>query len=350
MYNIKKDDNTLQDIKRIKDNIKKDNFVPYYLIYGEEGYLINDLKKTIIDHFDKMSNINISVFNEDNYDEIKIKEKLSQFGFLTEKKIIIFENLNLFDIKSKHSTFIDLIDYINDDNIIIFIEYNKDKVDNKKNKSAIDKRCKLYKVLTEKDNFEIIECNNLSFNNLTKYINDRLYNVKKKFDKEDNLRYFIELVGNDLYNIKNEIDKLIYYTEDRYLITKEDIDNITSSVSEEKIYQMIDMINEKDFANALKLYSTLVYNNTAIELIIGIMKKNYLNMYKVKAMIAEGKSFKDIANNLSIEDWRVNKIVSSVRNFSDEYILKKINLLIDIDKKLKTGRLNRDIVFNLFIE
>lgn len=352
MINYKKDDNTLQDIKRIKESIKKDEFMPYYIIYGEEGYLINDLKHSFIDHFNNMSNINLTIFTEDNYNENKIKEKLSQFGFLTERKIIIFENLKLFDAKSKHSIFVDLLDYNNDNNIIIIIEHNQDKVDNKNkaNKSNIDKRSKLYKKLSDDSNTMIIECKKLSDDTLIKFVNEKIYKSKKKFENFDDCRYFLELVGTDLYNIKNEIDKIIDYTEDEYVITREDIDNITSSVPEGKIYQMIDMLNNRDYTKALKLYSDLLYNNVSIESILALMRINYLQLYKVKIMISNGNSNIDIMNSLQIKDWQYNKIINTIKSFSEEELIDRIDILSNIDIKLKTGKLDRDIAFNLLLQ
>ena len=352
MINYKKDDNTLQDIKRIKESIKKDEFMPYYIIYGEEGYLINDLKHSFIDHFNNMSNINLTIFTEDNYNENKIKEKLSQFGFLTERKIIIFENLKLFDAKSKHSIFVDLLDYNNDNNIIIIIEHNQDKVDNKNkaNKSNIDKRSKLYKKLSDDSKTMIIECKKLSDDTLIKFVNEKIFKSKKKFENLDDCRYFLELVGTDLYNIKNEIDKIIDYTEDEYVITREDIDNITSSVPEGKIYQMIDMLNNRDYTKALKLYSDLLYNNVSIENILALMRINYLQLYKVKIMISNGNSNIDIMNSLQIKDWQYNKIINTIKSFSEEELIDKIDILSNIDIKLKTGKLDRDIAFNLLLQ
>ena len=298
-----REDNVLKEIKRIKTNIKDGIFVPYYLIYGSETYLINDLKKSFVEYFDKKDNINILTYTEDNYDETKIKEKMSQFGFLREKKIIIFQNLNLFDLKSPHSSFVDLMQYNNtDDNILIFIEYPK------KSKE------------TDKDG------------------------------KESDASYFLELVGDDLYNIKNELDKLMNYTEDEYVIKRSDIGNIASVVPEIKIFQMIDMLNNKDYQEALKLYSDLIYNNVAIEMVLSLLKRNYIMLYKVKSMKQDGKSFPQMLDNLKTQDWILQKSINTVSRFSEEDLIKKIDLVTDIDTKLKTGMLDRDIAFNLLLQ
>ena len=338
MYSNKSDTSTLQKIKEIKASIKGDTFKSYYLIYGEEAYLINDLESTFINHFNQKDNINISVFTEDNYNERVIKEKLSQYGLFNDKKILIFEHLNLFDLKSKHQGIVELLEYNNDNNIDIFIE------------TKIDKRSKLYKMLSEKDSIDILECREQSKAILLKFINDKIYKSKRKFENDNDALYFLELIGNDLYTIKNETDKLIDYTEGKYVITREDIDNIASIVSQERIFQMIDMINNKDYSTALKLYSDLLYNNVAIEQILSLMKNNYIQLYKIKVMKQEGKSFDYMLSNIKTQDWILEKNVKLVRNFSEAELAYKIDILSDIDTKLKTGRLDRNVAFNLLLQ
>ena len=346
-----REDNVLKEIKRIKTNIKDGIFVPYYLIYGSETYLINDLKKSFVEYFDKKDNINILTYTEDNYDETKIKEKMSQFGFLREKKIIIFQNLNLFDLKSPHSSFVDLMQYNNtDDNILIFIEYPKKSKETDKDGKCIDKRSKLYKYLFSQENIEILECNHQDKSVLLKFVTSTIYRSKKRFENESDASYFLELVGDDLYNIKNELDKLMNYTEDEYVIKRSDIGNIASVVPEIKIFQMIDMLNNKDYQEALKLYSDLIYNNVAIEMVLSLLKRNYIMLYKVKSMKQEGKSFPRMLDNLKTQDWILQKSINTVSRFSEEDLIKKIDLVTDIDTKLKTGMLDRDIAFNLLLQ
>ena len=140
------------------------------------------------------------------------------------------------------------------------------------------------------------------------------------------------------------------YTEDEYVIKRSDIGNIASVVPEIKIFQMIDMLNNKDYQEALKLYSDLIYNNVAIEMVLSLLKRNYIMLYKVKSMKQEGKSFPRMLDNLKTQDWILQKSINTVSRFSEEDLIKKIDLVTDIDTKLKTGMLDRDIAFNLLLQ
>lgn len=337
-YNKYNNTNILKDIKIIKDDIKNNKLMPYYLFFGEETYLINDIKQSIIKHFNNSNNMNISIYNDNNFDEKKIKEKLSQYGLFQEKKIIIFENLNLFDIKLKriNDSIYNKLTENTDNNIIIFIENN------------VDKRNKLYKFLQENKAI-ILEINELPENIIIKFIQEKINKENKKFENENLLLYFLTLVGSNIYNIKNEIDKLLLYTNNKSIITNEVIDNITSIQIEEKIFKMIEMINNKNYNMALKLYSDLLYNKVPIELIIYNLKRNYLHILKIKSMKKENKTLSYMVDNLKLQQWQVNNIINFEKKYTENDIINKIETITDIDTKLKTGRLNREIAINYII-
>ena len=80
------------------------------------------------------------------------------------------------------------------------------------------------------------------------------------------------------------------------------------------------------------------------------MRINYLQLYKVKIMISNGNSNIDIMNSLQIKDWQYNKIINTIKSFSEEELIDRIDILSNIDIKLKTGKLDRDIAFNLLLQ
>ena len=53
-----------------------------------------------------------------------------------------------------------------------------------------------------------------------------LLGKEKKQIRENNARYFLQKTGDDMFQIKNEIDKLIAYAGDREEITQADIDAV----------------------------------------------------------------------------------------------------------------------------
>ena len=55
-------------------------------------------------------------------------------------------------------------------------------------------------------------------------------------------------------------------------------------------------------------------------------------------------------DNLKTQDWILQKSINTVSRFSEEDLIKKIDLVTDIDTKLKTGMLDRDIAFNLLLQ
>lgn len=65
-------------------------------------------------------------------------------------------------------------------------------------------------------------------------------------ERQENVRkhrlYFLEQVENSMTNVKNELDKLISYTEGREEIVRDDIDAVCSVQVTGRIFQMMDAV------------------------------------------------------------------------------------------------------------
>lgn len=61
-----------------------------------------------------------------------------------------------------------------------------------------------------------------------------------------------------MFQIKNEIDKLIAYAGDCEEITQADIDAVASGEVQDKIFDLVDAIARKNKAAALSYYNDLI--------------------------------------------------------------------------------------------
>ena len=60
----------------------------------------------------------------------------------------------------------------------------------------------------------------------------------------DTLQAFLTKTGSDMQLIKNELDKLIAYTEGRDVITTEDVEHVCVTQTTNKIFDMVNAIAE----------------------------------------------------------------------------------------------------------
>ena len=65
--------------------------------------------------------------------------------------------------------------------------------------------------------------------------------------------------------------------------------------------------------------------------------------------VQPGKSEKEIADILKIHPYRVKLALSNSRNYKAETLLNYLNILSDIDFKIKSGLINKDVAFYMFL-
>lgn len=147
-----------------------------------------------------------------------------------------------------------------DSTILLFVE------------SEIDKRNRLYKYV-----------NKCGYAVEMKPMNDReikLWTVgilkqAGKQMRENTAEYFLGLIDNDMYHVKNELDKLIGFVGDRDEITKEDVDEIACVQVNGQIFQMMDAVASGDQKRAMKLYRDLLELRESAMSILYLLSRHF---------------------------------------------------------------------------
>ena len=231
-----------REIKKISEDIKTNTFEQFYLFYGEEKYMIlqmkDQLKKALISENDTM---NYSYFEGKKVDSTEIIELAKTVPFFSDHRFIILDGTGLG--KKSDDSFIKGLKEISDTSVVLFIE------------DTIDKRSKIYKFLSKQGHVACFEP--MKNKELSQWITLLL----KKEEKQMSIltmNNFLYQCGSDMYTLKNELDKLISYVGDRKEITSHDLEQLTSSQTINQIFVMLDAIARKQRDKVLTLYYDLI--------------------------------------------------------------------------------------------
>lgn len=303
-----------------------------YLLYGTLDTLINDYINNIIKKT-KIDDINISKYNEEDLLS-NIIEDASTISLFDEKKMIIVNNSQLFSTKKTIDT-TDLENYINNFNpstIIIFIS----------NTDTMDTRRKLYKLIKEKGKIEV-------FNKIT---NINSY-VKKLFDEYtisyNTVNLLIKRVGTDLNSLTNEAEKLKIYKIDDKIITDKDIIDCTCENIDINIFKFIDNIINKNKKESITTYKEMLKIGEEPIKIIVMLANQFRLMYQAKYLSSKGYSEDDIAIKLQAKKYPVHLALQKGYRYSPEILLKHLEELADLDIKIKSGEIDKNLALELFL-
>jgi len=302
-----------------------------YLLYGDDFKINLETNKIIQEH--NINDIDISRYDMDSYNFKDIIEDANSMSLFDNTKLIIVSNASIFTTaKTGIDTTIyeKYIENKNDNIIIIFTTEDN-----------LDERKKVVKLINK---YGIVKYFDKSITN-----ND-ISNILGEY-KMDNatIAEFIELVGNDFYNVVNEIDKLKLYKDTDYNITRNDVMNIVTNNIELDIFKFIDYIMENNKGQALKMYKNLLlYGSEPIQIIIMLANK-YRLFYQVKTLTILGYNEASIAKELKQSPKYIYVLNKLSKKYSKDFLLNEISKLAKLDIDIKTGKIEADIGLELYI-
>ena len=305
-----------------------------YLLYGNNDYLINKEVERLKQNTDEMS-----INNYDLEETLlnQIIEDASMPDLFSNEKCIIVYNSYIFSgttnkkLKEQDTTILE--NYINSNQTtnIIFIL----------NKEKIDERKKITKLVKEKG--KVVEFNKTNdINSIVKNLFDD-YKISNEL-----INLLIDRVGNDIYTLENEIQKIKLYKNNDKIITKEDILSLTNKNINTDIFNLIEHIINKDIDNAYYEYKEIIKLEEPIKIMI-MLSNQFRIIYQAKELFKKGYTEGEIASLINIHPYRIKLALNKSRNYDNKTVLKLLYELANMDIKIKTGKIEPSIALELFI-
>ena len=288
-----------------------------YFFTWNSDFLIKQQVKAWKDKFiSKFWDFNmIHIKDIESVDNNFLIENISSISFLAEKKLIIID-LNDKISEEKQVFFTKALKNIPNENIILFNSVNPDK------------RSKFYKELKKISEFK--EFNTKDDSDLFKII------TNKYWTKITNswINTIIRYKSWNLNKIISEIEKLLIIFEK---IDTKEITEIIIPELEESIFQVIDNILNKNTVKAIKQIE-IILNDTTIyalynNLIANLRTSTYI--YKLKYLKKQNSQISEILNL-----WNRSFLINKTYKINYEELEKLYTNLINIDKKMKSWKLN----------
>lgn len=302
-----------------------------YLIIGEDNELVNFYLTSILDSikFNEEEKIEYDMNTNSISD---ILDEASMISLFSSKKIIIGRE---FDSKKIDDNEIDYlkkyIDNINKDVYIILIT------------RKIDARSREYKIF--KDNFKVIDTdkNDNSDKDILKYIDDYIKDKGYKIDRY-NLEYLFSKLGNNIDNIKIEIDKILLYLDNDKNISREVIDLLISDNIDNIIYEFTNAVLDKDYDTVIKMYNDFKIENIGYDYLLVSLDNVFRQTLIIKMLYNQGSNNSEIAKVIGKKDFYVKKMLERLYNYQEDDLSKMIDRLATIDREYKMGKSNLDML------
>jgi DNA polymerase-3 subunit delta len=154
-------------------------------------------------------------------------------------------------------------------------------------------------------------------------------------------RVLVELVGEDLYELATEIDKLATWAGTER-VGVDDVERLVAARGEATNFALTDAWGVRDIAGVLRASESMLersgdpYSKT-IPRLLTVLGSHVSRIRECQALEANGVSAKDAAVRLKRNPYYVGKLYAQARNFSPEELREVTVRLADLDHALKGG-------------
>jgi DNA polymerase-3 subunit delta len=313
-------------------------------LYGQDNYRVREELRKIVGEY-KKSNPDwldfVRVDASDNQVEIfkELKQVVDTVSMFGAQKLIIIENVFNLNQESQEE-------------ILEFLKHKK--IEDDKNTTIIfwaeevDVKNAFYKFLINKAEYK--EFNLLKGAQLRNWVKDYTTKQGGKIDGQA-MNKLIEYVGNNLWRMANEINKLISFAMGATLIAA-DVELLVRSEIDLNIFELGDAIGQKNKAKAIKLFNQQIEEGENESYLLSMIASQIRNIIKIKSFLQINTNTKDsriLANKLGIHPFVAQKSMQQVRNFTLEELKKIYYQLTTIDFEAKIGKKDITTALELFI-
>jgi DNA polymerase-3 subunit delta len=185
---------------------------------------------------------------------------------------------------------------------------------------------------------------------VNQWVEKRVNSQSKAGISKKAVELMVRLVGNDLWTMSNEIDKLVLYASGR-AIEEADVKAVVSSVQEAGIFNMVDAIIESRVAQAQELLQQLFHQGMAPAQILVMLSRQVRIIFQVKEMRADGRSRGEIQTRLGLtSDFVLRKAWEQSDRYTPARIKEMYHKLLEADIAIKTGKYDSpELVMDILI-
>jgi DNA polymerase III subunit delta len=322
-----------------------------YIFYGQDDYSIQqalgELKRSVVDETFGVSDIGTLDGNNVTFHEFKMT--CETIPFFSKIRFVVTKGLlGRFESRQKQrqtkktfnntqlkewQPFAECIKNIPESTILVMID------------NEINKLNPLFKSISDKA--EVRAYPMLKHRDLITWIQKRV-NTQGNQISPQAVELMAKLVGNDLWTMSNEIDKLTLYTLGR-LILEKDVKAIVSHAQEANVFNLIDAIFEGNVGLAEDLLHQLLMAGATPTYLLSMLSRQIRLIVLAKEMIINLKPESEMKLKLGLADYPFKKTTEQAQKYSLESMKMIYEKLLETDVAIKSGKYDDNLALIILL-
>lgn len=327
-----------------------------YFFYGSEPFLLKQKLDTVLAQYraKHKSGLNFGKFDFAQEESLAgLKNFIEAYSMFAEKKLAIVENL--FEaspsIQNEFAAYFEASNLLKDQERFLIVAQELKLNDDKKKKEKYILKDAMAKELFKKLTSQAINCEEFDVLGGAKLEAWIKKEIMAQGGQIENLaiKKLAAFVGSDLWQMTNEINKLISFGGQGPVISEQDIDKLVRAKIESDIFKTIDALAARQRVSAFKfLYRNLSQGEPEISL-LGMLVYQFRNLLLVKSQIEQGVPFYNLAKKIKLHPYVLRKTFEQSKNFSLAGLKKIYERLMEIDLAIKSGQIEPRAALDLVV-
>jgi len=301
----------------------------YFLVYGEEDYLVNQTVQEIIATFldEELRYFNFFQFNEENCTKDALGEVLYTMPVMADKKVIYISQIE--KIKTEVLNLISFYFTKNYEHTVFVFSGEKP-----------DKRKGFFKDLDKQKKCYSVEYKLKNERELQPWIKNYVEQKGRRI-APDAVSLILQSTTPSLQNLASEIDKILLYTPQNP-ITLDHTAEVLGISKEFNIFKLQNAVVSRDLTKALLICENLMKmkeNRTEPIAINLYLCRVFISALEVSSLMAkQGSRAEAAAESLGYNNaWRDADLLTCVKKYSLTEIIRILRYLLEGDLKLKSS-------------
>ncbi len=325
--------------KMLSEHIKKSEFMPVYLLYGNENYL----KRYYADAIIQKAVTDLPDLNLHRFDgALKVDDIVNAaetLPVMSDYSCVAVCDYNFASTDDKEIE--KLLALLSDppDTCVLILRY--EQVDISPSKSA--KARKVFDAVRKVG--AVAELNTRDESDLARTL------CKRAASRSVNLqttgaKYLIRICGSDMTNLLSEVDKLCDFVGNGGIITNDVIDSLAVKTPSEKAYKLVNAVVAVDADRVYAMLADLAAQCVEPIAIIGALGSAYVDMYRAKLAESEGKNAESIGADFGYgkNAFKLKYASQNARRMSIFDLRRALSVLRDADIALKSTQLDSKVI------
>ena len=311
-------------------------------VYGEDTFRVQEkvqvMKEKYQEKFDS-SGMNLAEFSG-KLELGSVMQAVQSPPFLGEKRMVVVYGLCGSLKKDQVQAWQDGLSNIPETTIVVLWEDT--------NPAKLEKHA-LYKALKDQAEVHLYPFPLLQGAALSQWVVTRVDQMGSQIN-QDALVALVERVGSDLWQMQNEIEKLIAYSGGE-VITSEMIEKLVRASFDDQIFQLVDAISQRNAGQAIKLLEEERWSGATDQYVFGMLARQVRILLGTRSVLdINDRATKDtIASELSLHPFVAQKALGQARSFETIDLRQAHSLLFELDQATKNGRLGPELAVDLVV-